>query len=147
MFAALCLAGAVALAQQPSLSSQTPAQPQQQTSTASEPATPAAAPAEAAKSSAMTAATTATDAASPDAAKAAADAEAKAKSQEKRMRGRGYKPSVRNGTTLWCRNETQLGSHFTQSVCGTADDIDRTEQAAKDTTTDMQNHVTNPQRY
>jgi uncharacterized protein involved in type VI secretion and phage assembly len=145
MIFALCLAGAGALAQQPSISSQTPAQPQQ--SSTSEPAIPAAAPADAAKTSATTAATPAASTESADAAKAAADAEAKAKAQEKRMRGRGYKPSVRNGTTMWCRKETELGSHFAESVCGTADDIDRTEQAAKDATTDMQNHVTNPQRY
>jgi hypothetical protein len=144
LIASLCLAGAVALAQQPSISSQTPAPTAASAPAASsEPAAAAAAPAEAAKSPVANA----TGTVSPDAAKVAADAEAKAKAQEKRMRGRGYKPVTRKGATMWCRNETELGSHFTQQVCGTAEDIDSTEQAAKDATTDMQNHTRDPTRY
>jgi hypothetical protein len=134
LIASSFLAGAVALAQ-PSVSSETPAQPAE--STAATPATlatPAASSAAAASTSA------------PDAAKAAADAQEKAKATEKRMRGHGYKPVVqRDGTLLYCRKETEMGSHFTKTSCNTAEDIDRIELEAKDTTTRMQQQVVTPQ--
>ncbi len=35
----------------------------------------------------------------------------------KHLMALGYKPEMRNGTQMYCRQETQLGSRFTQKVC------------------------------
>ena len=45
--------------------------------------------------------------------------------QMKNLRAAGYKPQVRNGETLFCRNEPVLGSRLEKRVCGTAADIER----------------------
>jgi hypothetical protein len=45
--------------------------------------------------------------------------------QMKAFRKAGYKPEVRNGQTLFCRKEAQLGTRFESKVCGTAADIER----------------------
>jgi hypothetical protein len=45
--------------------------------------------------------------------------------QMKAFRQAGYKPEVRNGQTLFCRKEAQLGTRFESKTCGTAADIAR----------------------
>jgi hypothetical protein len=82
----------------------------------------AAAPAPAAD--AKLAAPTVADKAAAD--KAALDAEIK------KMRGRGYKPLVRNGQQLYCRSEGEIGSHFERTRCNTMDELKQAELNGKD---------------
>jgi hypothetical protein len=58
--------------------------------------------------------------------KAAMDAEIK------KMRSRGYKPVVRNGQTLYCRSEGEIGSHFERVRCNTLDELKQAELNGKD---------------
>jgi len=74
-----------------------------------------------------------------------ADTAARAKATEKRLRGQGYKPVVRNGVTYFCRNEASLGSRFQSPVCGTPEDLDRAALNAKETTEKIQRDVTEHQ--
>jgi hypothetical protein len=88
---------------------------------------------------ATTAAPTAT--ASPVAAapstKTAADIQAAARI--KRIRAQGYKPGgEQGGQTVWCRSEAPMGSHIQKTTCRTADEIDATAEAGKDTVRDYQ---------
>lgn len=46
-------------------------------------------------------------------------------SQAKILRAAGYKPEVRNGQTVYCRKETQLGSRFESKMCATAGEVER----------------------
>jgi hypothetical protein len=101
-------------------------------------ATPAAAPA---------AVTTAPEA-SPPAAPAAANTTATAKptkvmesdtTLEKRLTNSGYKPRMRNGTKVWCKHESELGSHLGgQEVCGTPDELRMVVQQNQDAMKDIQ---------
>jgi len=88
-------------------------------------------------------------AATPAAPKVDADAEAKAQALavEKKMRGRGYKPVVRNGTTYFCRSETAIGSRFPTQICGTPEDLDRAALNGKETTEKIQQDVTEQQSH
>jgi hypothetical protein len=109
------------------------AEPPGPTSSSVQPATTAiAAPAATAASSSSPAKTTAatTTAASPP--KEALDA------AEKKLRSQGYKPEVHNGKTIYCRRETQLGSHFESKTCSTPDQILRAQQDSKDAVDQMQ---------
>jgi hypothetical protein len=66
-------------------------------------------------------------------------------SQIKTLRSAGYKPETRNGQTLWCRRETQLGTRFETKNCGTADDLERQTKEAQDVATRVQQkNVYNP---
>jgi hypothetical protein len=67
-------------------------------------------------------------------------------SQEHVLRTAGYKPRVRNGTTIWCRQETAIGSRLAQQErCGTPEEIERSVQEAKDTVEKLQRTVTERQ--
>lgn len=52
--------------------------------------------------------------------------------QIKQMRGRGYKPVLRNGTLVFCRSEHQIGSHFDATRCNTIDELNQAEQTGKE---------------
>jgi hypothetical protein len=52
--------------------------------------------------------------------------------QIKALRSAGYKMQVRNGQTLFCRIEHQLGTRFESKVCGTAEDIQRSVQNSQE---------------
>jgi hypothetical protein len=60
--------------------------------------------------------------------------------QIKELRSRGYKAENRNGTTVWCRTETSLGTRFETKKCATADDLDMAKQRGKDFTSTIQNY-------
>jgi hypothetical protein len=67
-------------------------------------------------------------------------------SQEHVLRTAGYKPRVRNGTTIWCRQENATGSRVEQQErCGTPEEIERSVQQAKDTVEKLQRNVTQRQ--
>jgi hypothetical protein len=53
-------------------------------------------------------------------------------SQAKALRLAGYKPEVRNGQTLYCRREAQLGTRFESKVCGTAAEIERSTENSQE---------------
>jgi hypothetical protein len=68
-----------------------------------------------------------------------ADPKAQALALDKKMRGRGYKPRVdKNGITMYCRNEPEIGSHFGHQVCGTPEDLERAALNAKEATESIQ---------
>lgn len=50
----------------------------------------------------------------------------------KQMRGRGYKPVTRNGTTVFCRSEGEIGTHFQRTHCSTLDDLKQAELSGKE---------------
>ena len=52
--------------------------------------------------------------------------------QIKQMRGRGYKPVMRNGTLVFCRSEGQIGTHFEQSRCNSIDELNRAQLTGKE---------------
>ena len=52
--------------------------------------------------------------------------------QMKAFRAARYKPEVRNGQTLFCRREPQLGTRFESKVCGTAAEIERSTQNSQE---------------
>ncbi len=66
--------------------------------------------------------------------------------QEHVLRTAGYKPRLRNGETIWCRQETAIGSRLAQQErCGTPEQIERSVQEAKDTVEKLQHTVTERQ--
>jgi hypothetical protein len=60
--------------------------------------------------------------------------------QIRELRSRGYKAENRNGTTVWCRTETTMGTRFETKKCATADDLDMARQRGKDFTSTIQNY-------
>ncbi len=97
----------------------------------------------AASSNTSTAVTTATTPPASDN-KAAADAALVA--QTHRLRTAGYKPKEKNGVTLWCKQDTALGSRLTQvERCGSPEQIEQSVQDAKDAVEKMQRRVTERQ--
>jgi hypothetical protein len=56
----------------------------------------------------------------------------------KRLRARGYRPKMVNGTTMYCRGEAVLGSRFEKQRCGTADDLDKATRDSQNTVGDIQ---------
>jgi hypothetical protein len=85
------------------------------------PATPEATPAAAAPVASPTSAPAASPAAAP--AKAAPAKETDA-ALEKRLTNSGYKARMRNGTKVWCKRDTELGTRLgAQEVCGTPDEL------------------------
>lgn len=50
----------------------------------------------------------------------------------KQMRGRGYKPVTHNGTTLFCRAEGEIGTHFQRTRCSTLDELRAAELSGKE---------------
>ncbi len=66
--------------------------------------------------------------------------------QTHRLRTAGYKPKVKDGTTIWCRAETALGSRLSQvERCGTPEQIDQSVRDAKEAVQNMQKNVTQRQ--
>jgi hypothetical protein len=92
------------------------------------PLTPAAR--EATSTVSATSANAAVSGANADVAKEA-DAKAQAAALDKRMRSRGYKPKVKNGVTVYCRNEPEIGSHFEHLVCGSGEDLENAALSAQ----------------
>jgi hypothetical protein len=50
----------------------------------------------------------------------------------KQMRGRGFKPVTRNGTTVFCREEGEIGTHFPRTRCSTLDQLKQAELTGKE---------------
>jgi len=50
----------------------------------------------------------------------------------KQMRGRGFKPVTRNGTTVFCREEGEIGTHFPRTRCSTLDQLKQAELSGKE---------------
>lgn len=93
---------------------------------------------------AASAATAQSAAATGDTKKAAADGALAA--QTHRLRTAGYKPRVKNGVTVWCRQETALGSRLAQvESCSSPEEIDQAAQNAKDTVEKMQRNTSQHQ--
>jgi hypothetical protein len=119
-----------------SLSQSLAAEPPQAPAVQAAPSTPGSSEATAAVSAAAT--TTAASSAKAETVKDG-DAKAQALALDKKMRGQGYKPRVqKNGTTLYCRNEPDLGSHFERQFCGTPEDLERAALSAKEATESIQ---------
>jgi hypothetical protein len=89
-------------------------------------ASPAAAP------SAATPASSASSAQTASASKPAASADATDDATDKRLRSQGYKPEVRNGTRIYCRKETEMGSRFPSKVCATAEQLAAANKDSQD---------------
>lgn len=51
---------------------------------------------------------------------------------EKRLRSQGYKPEVHNGSKVYCRKETELGSRFPSKVCATPEQIANANKDSQD---------------
>ncbi|MBV8405156.1 MAG: hypothetical protein JO203_13285 [Gammaproteobacteria bacterium] len=80
----------------------------------------------------------------PAAAAASADAAAQA-AEDKRLLAAGYKPEMRKGTKVWCRNETEIGSHLGgHKVCGTADEIKTVAHDNQESVEQAQRRQINP---
>jgi hypothetical protein len=87
-------------------------------------------------------------AASTDAAKPSANNDASkgaTPEQDKLLRAAGYKPQTRDGHTLYCRNESTIGTRFQSKVCGTAADLaEQTRQSQEMTGSIQRKNVFNP---
>jgi hypothetical protein len=106
------------------------------TSTAAAQSTPA--------SSATTA--VATTATAPPASAKTTSSDVASVAQVHRLRSAGYKPKVKDGTTVWCKQQTALGSRLTQvEFCGSADQIEQNIQDSKDAVEVAQRRVTEHQ--
>jgi hypothetical protein len=136
---ALCVAAASA-----AWPSEDPPQPTPDSpSPSASPSSPvSAAPAESASEHSATApgATAATAANAAAMAKPGSGKDAGTEQQIRELRSRGFKAENRNGTTVWCRTETTMGSRFTTKKCATADDLDMARQRGKDFTSTIQNY-------
>jgi hypothetical protein len=82
--------------------------------------------------------------ADPEAPKTEAPKTETSDAQAKALHSAGYKPETRNGKTVYCRHEPQLGTHFESKVCGTPEEIARSIQNSKDATADIQRRATVP---
>jgi hypothetical protein len=107
-------AAAVAVPQTPAVAPRPPAAP-----AAAVPQTPAVAPA------------TAAPAAAADGARAA---------MLKQARVRGYRQLERNGKTVYCRNEAELGSRFERTRCVDEDGLAAEMRAGSEATNDANSH-------
>jgi hypothetical protein len=95
-------------------------------------------------SSATTAA--ATTATAPPTSEKTSAADAALVAQIHRLRSAGYKPKVKEGSTIWCKQQTALGSRLTQvEFCGSADQIEHSIQESKDAVEEAQRRVTQHQ--
>ena len=56
----------------------------------------------------------------------------------KQMRSRGYKPVNRNGTLVFCRDESELGSHFQRTRCSTLKQLKDAESSGKEYVNSLQ---------
>jgi hypothetical protein len=100
------------------------------------PATPAAA-AQAPAGATSAAAPSVTQAASSTPATASAAASATpgvSADDDKRLRAAGYKPTVQNGQTYYCKSEQVMGSRFEHKVCRTAEQVSADRNQGRDET-------------
>jgi hypothetical protein len=51
---------------------------------------------------------------------------------DKRLRSQGYKAETHNGTKVYCRKETELGSRFPSKVCATPEQIANANKDSQD---------------
>jgi hypothetical protein len=56
----------------------------------------------------------------------------------------GYKATLVNGRTMFCRQEQVLGSRVASKVCANAEDVDRATQSSKDLTRSIQQNSLQP---
>jgi hypothetical protein len=91
-------------------------------------ATPAA-PASTATPAASSSSTQSASAAKPA---ASADDAASEEATDKKLRSQGYKPETKNGTKIYCRKETELGSRFPARVCGTPEQLANANKDSQD---------------
>ena len=56
----------------------------------------------------------------------------------------GYKPEMRNGTRVYCRRESPIGSRLDRKVCITAEQSKSVRQDSKDHAIDAQQRQLNP---
>ena len=111
-------------------------------SLAADPPSASAPPAQSA--TAPVAATTAATAPTVSDHKTAADAALAA--QIHRLRSAGYKPKVKDGATIWCKQQTALGSRLSQvEICGSPDQVEQSIQDSKDAVETAQRRVTEHQ--
>jgi hypothetical protein len=61
-----------------------------------------------------------------------------AEAQLKQLRSAGYKPEVRHGEVLFCRNEAPLGSRLEKKKCSTAGQLLDTKVQSQQATQDIQ---------
>jgi len=103
-------------------------EPPAQTSSAAQPAqtSPAAAP------SAATPASSASSAQTASASKPASSTDATDDATDKRLRSQGYKVEMHNGTKVYCRKETEMGSRFPSKTCATADQLSAANKDGQD---------------
>jgi hypothetical protein len=59
----------------------------------------------------------------------------------KALRAQGYRPVVRNGETLYCRDEAPLGSRFEKRVCNTADQLAELARNSQENTVHAQRNT------
>lgn len=52
--------------------------------------------------------------------------------QIKQMRGRGFKPVMRNGTMVFCRAEGEIGTHFQRTRCNTLEELNQAQLSGKE---------------
>jgi hypothetical protein len=64
--------------------------------------------------------------------------------QAARLRAMGYKPTMVNGRTMFCRQEQELGSRVASKVCANAEDVDRATQSSKEVTRSVQQNSMQP---
>jgi hypothetical protein len=88
----------------------------------------------------------ATAATTPAASAKTSAADAALVAQVHRLRSAGYKPKVKDGATIWCKQQTSLGSRLTQvEICGSADQVEQSIQDSKDAVETAQRRVTERQ--
>ena len=58
--------------------------------------------------------------------------------QLKQILAKGYRPESHDGTTVYCRKETPVGTRFATKTCRTSANILETEQKGKDATANAQ---------
>ena len=111
-------------------------------------ADPPSASAEPAQSSAVSSAPAAAASATtaPAASEKTTAADVALAAQIHRLRSAGYKPKVKNGETIWCKQQTALGSRLTQvEICGSPDQVEQSIQDSKDAVEEAQRRVTQHQ--
>ena len=64
--------------------------------------------------------------------------------EDRHLRSMGYKSEMRNGTPVYCRRESPIGSRLDRMVCITAEQSKSVRQNSKDHATDAQQRQLNP---
>src|SRR5690348_10300743 len=106
---------------------------------AASPPAATAAPAAASSSTPATATSSNAATASSPASAAAGPAKESDTALEKRLTNSGYKPRMRNGQKVWCKQQGELGSRLGgQEVCGTPDELRMNVQQQQDNVRSVQ---------